>query len=93
MHDGGGGFGGGHMGGHVGGGHMGGGHTGGHPGAPAAHHHGSHGSPDMGQVVPGYIPGDTRRRHDSLAAAGQRFTPTIAFLVFAVILAIVLLVV
>ena len=89
MHDGGGGFGGGHM----GGGHIGGGHIGGHPGTPAAHHHRSHGAPDMGQVVPGYIPGDARRRHDSLAAAGQRFTPTIAFLVFAVILAIVLLVV
>jgi len=94
MHDGGGGFGGGHLGGHVGGGHMGGGHMGGHPGTPAAHHHhGSHGAPDMGQVVPGYIPGDARRRHDSLAAAGQRLTPTIAFLVFALILAIVLLVV
>jgi hypothetical protein len=94
MHDGGGGFGGGHMGGHVGGGHVGGGHMGGHHGTPAAHHHhGSHGSPDMGQVVPGYMPGDARRRHDSLAAAGQRFTPTIAFLVFAVILAIVLLVI
>jgi hypothetical protein len=94
MHDGGGGFGGGHMGGHMGGGHMGGGHMGGHQGTPAAHHHhGSHGSADMGQVVPGYIPGDARRRHDGLVAAGQRFTPTIAFLVFAVILAIVLLVV
>ncbi|HEY7815255.1 MAG TPA: hypothetical protein VIC62_18550, partial [Nakamurella sp.] len=86
MHDGGGGFGGGHMGGHMGGGHMGGGHMGGHPGTPAAHHHhGSHGSPDMGPVVPGYIPGDTRRRHGGLAAAGQRFAPGIAFLVFAVI--------
>lgn len=94
MHDGGGGFGGGHMGGHMGGGHTGGGHMGGHHGTPAAHHHqGSHGSQDMGQVVPGYIPGDARRRHDGMAAAGQRFAPTIAFLVFAVILAIVLLVV
>ena len=93
MHDGGGGFGG-HMGGHVGGGHMGSGHVGGHAGTPAAHHHhGPHGSPDMGPVVPGYFPGDVRRRRDGMAAAGQRLAPTIAFLVFAVILAIVLLVV
>jgi hypothetical protein len=88
MHDGGGGFGGGHMGGHVGGGHMGG-----HPGTPAAHHHhGSYGSPDMGPVVPGYIPGRTRRGHDGLATADQRFIPGIAILAFVVILAIVLLV-
>jgi hypothetical protein len=91
MHDGGGGFGGGHMGGHVGGGHMGG-----HPGTPAAHHHhgshGSHGSPDMGPVVPGYIPGNTRRGRDGLAVADQRFIPGIAILAFVVILAIVLLV-
>jgi hypothetical protein len=88
MHDGGGGFGGGHMGGHMGGGHMGG-----HPGPPAAHHHhGSHGSPDMGLVVPGYIPGSTRRGRDGLAVAGQRFIPGIAILAFVVILAIVLLV-
>jgi hypothetical protein len=91
MHDGGGGFGGGHMGGHVGG-HVGGVHMGGHPGTPAAHHHhGSHGSPDMGPVVPGYIPGDPRRMRDGLAA-GQRFVPGLAILAFVVILAIVLLV-
>lgn len=84
MHDGGGGF---------GGGHIGGGHVGGHPGTPAAHHHhGSHGSADMGPVVPGYIPGNTRRGREGLAAAGQRFIPGIAILAFVVILAVVLLV-
>ena len=83
MHDGGGGhFGGGHMGGHVGG------HAGGHAGNPAHHH----GSPDMNVAGPGYLPSDAQRSR-SFAAAGQRFAPTIAFLVFAVILAIVLLVV
>jgi hypothetical protein len=97
MHDGGGGFGGGHMGGdaggHMGSGHMGSGHVGGHPGTPAAHHHhGSHGSPDMGPVVPGYIPGDARRGRDGLATSGQRYVPGIAILAFVVILAIVLLV-
>ena len=87
MHDGGGGSG------HFGGGHMGG-HVGGHPGGHAvnpAHHH-QHVSPDMNPVGPGYVPSDAQRSR-SFAAAGQRFTPTIAFLVFAVILAIVLLVV
>ena len=93
MHDGGGGFGGGHMGGDAGG-HMGSGHVGGHPGTPAAHHHhGSHGSPDMGPVIPGYIPGDARRGRDGLATSGQRYVPGIAILAFVVILAIVLLVV
>jgi len=88
MHDGGGGFGGGHMGGHMGGGHMGG-----HPGTPVAHHHhGSHSSSDMGPVVPGYVPGDTRRRSGGRATASQRFVPGIAILAFVVILAIVLLV-
>jgi hypothetical protein len=86
MHDGGGGgghFGGGHMGGHVGG------HVGGHAVNPGHHHHGA---PDMNPVSPGYLPSDAQRSR-SFAAAGQRFAPTIAFLVFAVILAIVLLVV
>jgi len=85
MHDGGGGhFGGGHMGGHAGG------HVGGHAVNPGHHHY--HGSPDMTPVSPGYLPSDAQRSR-GFAAAGQRFAPTIAFLVFAVILAIVLLVV
>ena len=93
MHDGGGGFGGGHMGGHVGGGHMGTGHVGGHHGPPVAHHHhGSHRSADMSPAVPGYIPGDSRRRREGPAAAAQRFAPGIACLAFVVILAVVLLV-
>jgi hypothetical protein len=83
MHDGGGGFGGGHMGGHV---------SGGHHGPPAAHHHGSHRSADMSPAVPGYIPGDSRRRREGPAAAAQRFAPGIACLAFVVILAVVLLV-
>jgi hypothetical protein len=92
MHDGGGGFGGGHMGGDAGG-HMGSGHVSGHPGIPAAHHHhGSHGSPDASPVVPGYIPGAARRGRGGLATSGQRFVPGIAILAFVVILAIVLLV-
>jgi hypothetical protein len=85
MHDGGGGhFGGGHMGGHVGG------HVGGHGVNPAHHHH--HGSPDMNPVIPGYLPSDAQRRRNDLAVAGQRYVPMIAFVAFAVILAIVLLV-
>ena len=83
MHDGGGGHFGGHVGGHVGG------HAGGHVN-PAQHHH--HGSPDMNPVGPGYLPSDAQRSR-SFAAASQRFAPTIAFLVFALILAIVLLVI
>ena len=92
MHDGGGG--GGFGGGHMGGGHMGSGHVGGHAGTPAAHHHhGSPGSPGMVPGSPGYLPGAEQRGHNSLAAAGQRFAPVIALVAFAVILAVVVLVV
>jgi hypothetical protein len=46
----------------------------------------------MSPAVPGYIPGDSRRRREGPAAAAQRLAPGIACLAFVVILAVVLLV-
>lgn len=46
----------------------------------------------MNPVTPGYLPSDAQRRRNDLAVAGQRYVPMIAFVAFAVILAIVLLV-